>query len=332
MSEEDEELVAYIAECREAVAEKPSNAPNRLKLGQALEEAGDLKGALSEYRASVAIAPKYSKGAKNVSRLETQLGAEAAGVKTSSVSQEGAAPEVPKEQPAAKSPEPAAAAKPKSKASPALLGKVAANLELSPDVKIKPTGGKCAAARDLPPDVLAFKAEGNAHVSAKKYTEAVACYTKAIKSLDAAGQPPDAKLHTNRAAAYLSCEPTPKYVGAAMDGQLSMETDPEWWKVRASVYRCCCPRRRFSILCTLILYCTHAAYQGYWYRGQAIYGMIKGKPASTSTASRAEQAMQAFQGCMQCASLPDSKRAEVVQFKEAAQQRLMQSNPACAQQ
>jgi tetratricopeptide (TPR) repeat protein len=222
VGDEHDDLAAFVAECREAVAAKPNNAPNRVKLGQALEETGDLKSALSEYRAAVAIAPKYGKGVKNVERLVLELGAEADAVETASIAKEASPPEPQKEKATAAE---TTAANPKGNA---------ADMDfLPPDFKPAPTGANCAGARELPPDVLAFKTEGNAHVAAKKYTDAVASYTQAIKALDAQGEAPDAKLHTNRAAAYLSCEP-PKYVGAAMDGQLAMETDPEWWKVRAA--------------------------------------------------------------------------------------------------
>jgi subtilisin family serine protease len=66
-----------IARCRQMVAENPDNAPHRVKLGVALEASGDLKGALSEFRTAVTIAPKYGKGHKHVVRLVSLMGAEA---------------------------------------------------------------------------------------------------------------------------------------------------------------------------------------------------------------------------------------------------------------
>jgi cysteine-rich repeat protein len=68
---------AEIIACQKAVALAPNNGPNRVKLGQALEAAGALEGALREYRSAVEISPKYSKGRKHVIRLLVQMGPEA---------------------------------------------------------------------------------------------------------------------------------------------------------------------------------------------------------------------------------------------------------------
>lgn len=62
--------------------------------------------------------------------------------------------------------------------------------------------------------------------------------------------------------------------------QRCIEVDPDWWK-------------------------------GYWYRGQALLKMLRNKPPSTAMSERCEQAKIAFEGCLKCSTLPESKRPMV---------------------
>jgi tetratricopeptide (TPR) repeat protein len=153
------------------------------------------------------------------------------------------------------------------------------------------------ASGSLPAEVEMVKAEGNEFFKSKQFKEAVAAYSKAIKLMDSLEQP-NAKLYTNRAAAHLGMK---KYVGSAHDGQMSIDIDPTWWK-------------------------------GYWYRGQALTNMCRGKAASTAMAGRAELAMKAFQGALSCTTLPASKRAEIESYAENSKQQCIALNPSCSQQ
>ena len=147
-------------------------------------------------------------------------------------------------------------------------------------------GGKKGDAEEEPEDeemtpeiqaqVEEHKAAGNTAFKAQQYKEATQSYGKAMKLLDKCGQP-DVKIISNRAAAMLAMD---KFVAAAFDGQRCIEVDPDWWK-------------------------------GYWYRGQALMKMLKGKPPSTSMAERCEQAKIAFQDCLKTTTLPDAKRPQV---------------------
>jgi tetratricopeptide (TPR) repeat protein len=165
------------------------------------------------------------------------------------------------------------------------IGKVAAGYSCKPNQKSE-SGVECKPVKELPSAVLALKDKGNSYMLTKDHKQAVLMYTKAITLLENEGMR-NAKLHTNRAAAYLCFQP-PEYGGAAIDGQLAIETDSGWWK-------------------------------GYWYRGQGICGLVMPDP---DHARQVSEAIYAFESCMQCASLPASKRNDVVQHIESELNRL----------
>ena len=126
--------------------------------------------------------------------------------------------------------------------------------------------------------------------------EACAAYLKAVRMLDE-GELADAKLFSNMAAAQLALD---KYVAAAMYAQKCMEADPDWWK-------------------------------GHWYRGQALMKMLRNKPPSTAMSERCEQAKVAFEGCLKCSTLPETKRAQVEEELQTCKNALMQMT-GCGQQ
>jgi len=149
---------------------------------------------------------------------------------------------------------------------------------------------------EIQAEVDKFKNEGNGFFKAQQYKEASQAYGKAMKLLDKCGNP-DVKIISNRAASMLAMD---KFVAAAFDGQRCMEVDPDWWK-------------------------------GYWYRGQALMKMLKGKPPSTSMAERCEQAKIAFQDCLKTTTLPDAKRPQVEMELQNSKNTLMSMTTACNQ-
>ena len=120
------------------------------------------------------------------------------------------------------------------------------------------------------------KARGNELFNQCRYEEAYECYCEAIEALKREGQR-DAKLHTNRAACLLTAE---RWVPAAFDGQKAIDADPDWWK-------------------------------GYWYKGQALLGQLKGKKPSPAMQEKAQSALRALERASQCSAFPEDKRERV---------------------
>lgn len=132
-----------------------------------------------------------------------------------------------------------------------------------------------------------LKAKGNSHFNNGCYVNAWEDYSDAIDALKAAAVPPrkeDAKLHTNRAACLLTAE---RWVPAAYDGHQAIRLDDEWWK-------------------------------GYWYRGQALLGQLKGKRPSKVMQQKAEVALKALERASQCKNFPEDKRERVEQLQARA--------------
>ena len=132
-----------------------------------------------------------------------------------------------------------------------------------------------------------LKAKGNSCFNNGCYVDAWENYSDAIDCLAAAGvagRAEDAKLHTNRAACLLTAD---RWVPAAHDGARAISLDAEWWK-------------------------------GYWYRGQALLGQLKGKRPSKVMQQKAEVALKALERASQCRGFPEDKRERVEQLQARA--------------
>lgn len=72
-----------------------------------------------------------------------------------------------------------------------------------------------------------LKQQGNASFSQNDYKNAIIGYTEAINVLKQNNQPPNALLHLNRSASYLSEK---SFVKALHDANIACEIDPDNWK------------------------------------------------------------------------------------------------------
>ena len=135
------------------------------------------------------------------------------------------------------------------------------------------------------------KQKGNAFFVKQQYDDAIREYTLALQK----GK--DAKLLSNRAAAYLKLG---KNVHAATDARASAEEDPEWWK-------------------------------SWWYLGQALLAILAKKGPSTANGERAQEALRAFDKCLQAPTLPMEKKLDVQHLKDRSQEKIfeMTNNPDC---
>ena len=154
-------------------------------------------------------------------------------------------------------------------------------------------GGDAPTASDAD-DALAQAADqkkmGDDHFRAQRHSDAIRHWTYAIDLRVAHDHPVDAKLYSNRAAAYLALK---KHVSAARDGSLAIEADSSWWK-------------------------------GHWYFGQATLELVKAsaqqRGACTSNGERAQEAYRAFVKAADCA--PAAKKAEVQRVRDATQNKI----------
>ncbi|KAH8060223.1 sulfuric ester hydrolase [Aureococcus anophagefferens] len=163
--------------------------------------------------------------------------------------------------------------------------------ELAPEEEPTDDGGGDAADADpaarASAEAARLKAKGNACFNNGCYVDAWENYSDAIDCLAAAGvagRAEDAKLHTNRAACLLTAD---RWVPAAHDGARAIALDAEWWK-------------------------------GYWYRGQALLGQLKGKRPSKVMQQKAEVALKALERASQCRGFPEDKRERVEQLQARA--------------
>mmetsp|Transcript_20375 Transcript_20375/g.65624 ORF Transcript_20375/g.65624 Transcript_20375/m.65624 type:complete len:283 (+) Transcript_20375:404-1252(+) len=133
-------------------------------------------------------------------------------------------------------------------------------------------------------DVAATKTFGNELMAKQDYDGAIVAYTKAIEGAAAQEDP---KLLSNRAAAYLK---TKQNVRAAADARASIALDADFWKP-------------------------------HWYLGQALLATLKAstKGACTANGERAQEALRAFDKCLQSPTLPNDKRGAVQELKDRSQ-------------
>ena len=178
-----------------------------------------------------------------------------------------------------------------SKANRKVAEAEAACAELAPEEEPTDDGGGGAADADpaarASAEAARLKARGNACFNNGCYVDAWENYSDAIDCLAAAGvagRAEDAKLHTNRAACLLTAD---RWVPAAHDGARAISLDAEWWK-------------------------------GYWYRGQALLGQLKGKRPSKVMQQKAEVALKALERASQCTGFPEDKRERVEQLQARA--------------
>jgi hypothetical protein len=59
-------------------------------------------------------------------------------------------------------------------------------------------------------------------------------------------------------------------------------------------------------------------WKGYWYRGQALLGQLKGKRPSKVMQQKAEVALKALERASQCRGFPEDKRERVEQLQARA--------------
>mmetsp|Transcript_839 Transcript_839/g.2696 ORF Transcript_839/g.2696 Transcript_839/m.2696 type:complete len:351 (-) Transcript_839:204-1256(-) len=243
----------------------PRNALCRLNLASALEDARQFRAAFAEARAATTLTKTYGRAWKARARLELALD-------EASIDRQDA-DEMWRETPLDDDDDDAAPAAPRA-ASAAEAAQLAA----------------------------ACKSAGNGHFVAKRMPEAVEAWTEAVDHLKAWGLAADAKLYSNRAAAYLQLG---KNVLAATDARASADADATWWKA-------------------------------HWYLGQALSAQLahsaNQRGACTSNGERAQEAYRAINTCSECASLPADKTEEVLAYKEKMQAKIyeMTDQGACS--
>ena len=250
--EEGEELRYAKSE----VALCPRNAQCRLDLSGAYEACGRFREAYAEARAATTYIKTYGRAWKARGRLELLLDAEGVAYDDD----DGAFLATP-------------------------LGAA----EAPDDAPVAPAASDAA---DAAAKAAEEKQKGNGHFVAKRHNDAISHWTFAIDLLKTWDLPADAKLHSNRAAAYLALK---KHVNAATDGKLAVDADANWWK-------------------------------GHWYFGQATLELVKASAAKrgpcTSNGERAQEAYRAFVKCADCDTVPANKRFEVEQMRDTTQQKI----------
>jgi tetratricopeptide (TPR) repeat protein len=137
-----------------------------------------------------------------------------------------------------------------------------------------------------------FKVAGNSHFSAGEYDSALQQYTNAVNALKTAHLPKDCLILLNRSATYLALK---RYVPALNDA--NQGDLPPLNKLT------CCSYLTFTHNVTAITL-DPLNWKGHWRKGVALMSMSKRK-------FRTQQAIDAFESCYKCDSLPTNKKNDV---------------------
>lgn len=154
-----------------------------------------------------------------------------------------------------------------------------------------------------------LKAEGNDHFSKSEFAEALEKYSKAVEVLKAANLPKDALILLNRSATYLALK---RYVPALNDANQG-----PYIHVHFSCTTC--HLIHISNIHNTAVVLDSGNWKGYWRQGVALMAMTK-------KTFRTKQAIEAFEKCAACASLPDNKKAEVRNELNKARARMEQQD------
>ena len=128
------------------------------------------------------------------------------------------------------------------------------------------------------------KEEGNDKFKEGNYEEAVAAYTNGVNLLKGAALKKDISMSVILLNRAATYLAMKRYVPALYDANIAGEIDPDNWKA-------------------------------FWRQGVALMSMTK-------KSFRCKQALEAFNKCMGCSTLPEAKKGEIAQYVRKAKSTL----------
>jgi tetratricopeptide (TPR) repeat protein len=158
----------------------------------------------------------------------------------------------------------------------------------------------------LTQSVKDLKAEGNAHFAKSEFEEALAIYSSAINIMKENRLEKDPLILLNRSATYLALK---RYVPALNDANQGLQYIAHMSLSQST--------SNFSPYISTATELDPANWKGHWRKGVSLMAMSK-------RLFRTKQALQAFQNCRACSTLPSNKVREVENELEKARMRMEQ--------